>query len=283
MTDITILIPNYNGSKWISQCIESAVSQEYLNYDILIIDDASIDNSLEIIESYQKKYPKIKLLKNETNLGVSSTRNKGVREATSEYIAFLDSDDTVSKKWLTKIMSKIHQDNLDICGCWLTTLKENTSLSITTYSVSEQYKNIMSELWFMGGSIGGLIVKRELCIQFPFNVALKLNEDIEFFKKLLVATNKVSNVQESLYFYRRHSSNTTSKAKKINQDSQKRISLIPKKYRHLGKMSITIGAPVNVRNVLVSLYLGLMTLTLKNYFLYFKLLIYYSLRRKINK
>ena len=95
---LTIFTPNYNNSKFISETIESIINQTYSNFEYIIIDDCSTDNSWEIIQSYAKKDKRIRILRNEKNLGIVKTRNKGLRERSpkSNYFAIIDSDD-VSK------------------------------------------------------------------------------------------------------------------------------------------------------------------------------------------
>jgi glycosyltransferase involved in cell wall biosynthesis len=84
-------MPNYNGEMFIRDSIISIISQTYTNWELIIIDDCSIDNSVKTIESFDDE--RIKLLKNKQNLGAAESRNKGVEYASGEIIAFLDSDD----------------------------------------------------------------------------------------------------------------------------------------------------------------------------------------------
>lgn len=91
---ISIVTPLYNCEKYIKETIESVVLQSYTNWEMIIIDDCSTDNSIKIITEYTRSIPNIRILRNKQNVGVAETRNIGIREAKGEYIAFLDSDDT---------------------------------------------------------------------------------------------------------------------------------------------------------------------------------------------
>lgn len=105
---VSIIMPSYNTEKYIRDSIDSVIAQTYTNWELIIIDDCSPDNSNEIIESY--KDPRIRLLKNERNSGAAVSRNYGLREAKGKYIAFIDSDDTWVKDKLEKQI-KFIEDN----------------------------------------------------------------------------------------------------------------------------------------------------------------------------
>lgn len=89
---VSILMPSYNTEKYISASIESVLSQTYTNWELLIIDDCSSDNTDQVVSVYLKD-KRIKYLKNKKNSGAAFSRNKGLREAKGKWIAFLDSDD----------------------------------------------------------------------------------------------------------------------------------------------------------------------------------------------
>ena len=91
MKKVSIIIPVYNSSKYLKECINSVIKQTYKNLEIIIVNDKSTDNSLEIINSFSDK--RIIVINLEKNSGVSIARNKGVEASTGDYICFLDSDD----------------------------------------------------------------------------------------------------------------------------------------------------------------------------------------------
>jgi glycosyltransferase involved in cell wall biosynthesis len=94
MLKLSVIIPNYNKEKYIASCLDSILQQTYNNYEILIVDDCSLDHSSEILNKYQKKFPNIiKPIYLDTNRGVSNARNIGIENANGEYVTFIDSDD----------------------------------------------------------------------------------------------------------------------------------------------------------------------------------------------
>jgi len=109
MNKVSIIIPVYNAEEHIRRCIESVLLQKIENYEILIINDGSIDKSEEIIKEYVNKYDKVKYYSKE-NSGVADTRNFGIKEATGKYILFLDGDDYIDKNLLADLQKYIDED-----------------------------------------------------------------------------------------------------------------------------------------------------------------------------
>lgn len=97
---VSIVMPNYNGAKYVKETIDSVLAQTYTNWEILFVDDCSKDDSVEIARSYGD--PRIRILQNETNGGAATSRNYALREAKGRWIAFLDSDDLWEKDKLEK-------------------------------------------------------------------------------------------------------------------------------------------------------------------------------------
>ena len=90
---ISIIMPVFNGEKTISNSIQSVLNQTYKNWELILIDDGSSDQTISIIQSYIHQDSRIIFLQNRQNLGVSYTRNKGIAKSSGNWIAFLDSDD----------------------------------------------------------------------------------------------------------------------------------------------------------------------------------------------
>lgn len=99
---VSVVMPAYNAEKYIGQAIESVQKQTYTNWELIVVDDCSTDNTYEIVKEYSQKDFRIKLLKNQKNQGVSYTRKNGVEASAGEWIAFLDSDDAWHHEKLEK-------------------------------------------------------------------------------------------------------------------------------------------------------------------------------------
>ena len=107
---VSIITPSYNSAKFIKQCIESVIAQTYTNWEMLIVDDYSADNSLQILKKYNDK--RIQLIELDKNVGASESRNVAIRKAKGKYIAFLDSDDLWEPQKLEKQISFMETEDI---------------------------------------------------------------------------------------------------------------------------------------------------------------------------
>lgn len=132
---VSVIVPVYNVEKDIEKCIKSIVGQTYDNIEIILINDGSTDNSLEICNDFSKEDERIRVIDKE-NSGVSATRNLGIKIANGKYLCFVDSDDYVEKTYIEKMMLNTSEDALTICGYFADTYKENGSI----FSAERKYK-----------------------------------------------------------------------------------------------------------------------------------------------
>lgn len=124
---VSIITPSYNSSKFVCETIESVLAQTYANWEMIIVDDASQDNSVDIIENFVKVDSRITLIKLDKNVGAGDARNRGIEKAQGKYIAFLDSDDV----W--------HQEKLEI---QIKLMEESqVPISFTGYTIMDEFLN----------------------------------------------------------------------------------------------------------------------------------------------
>ncbi len=116
MPTISVIIPVYNASKTLDKCLESVVRQTFKDLEIICVDDGSTDDSAEKLAGWQQKDDRIKVLRQE-NKGGGIARNKGLKQATGEYVHFLDSDDSLQLKAYKYMYDKIHNTKADVCFC----------------------------------------------------------------------------------------------------------------------------------------------------------------------
>ena len=112
MAEVSIILPVYNSEKYIKNTINSVLNQTYKDWELIIIDDASTDNSLKIINEF--KIDSFRIIKNEMNLGAALSRNKGIKKANGRYIAFIDSDDLWNEDKLEKQIGFMKEQDLAI-------------------------------------------------------------------------------------------------------------------------------------------------------------------------
>ena len=125
MLRFSIIVPVYNVEKYIEECLNSILKQNYKNYEVIVINDGSLDKSGEICENFSKKNFNFKVI-HVKNGGLSSARNIGIKKALGEYILFLDGDDFIAKNCLEDI------DNL---------IKKNNSTDIVFGKIIKYYKD----------------------------------------------------------------------------------------------------------------------------------------------
>ena len=131
---VSIVTPTYNCGKFITETIESVIGQTYKNWEMIIVDDCSKDNTQEIVKKYLKNDKRIKYIKFEKNQGAAIARNTAIREAKGRYIAFLDSDDLWSKDKLETYTNYEEIDeNSKLLGIRVTGPKEITKKGMYNY------------------------------------------------------------------------------------------------------------------------------------------------------
>ena len=109
---VSIITPSHNASKFISECINSVLLQTYKDWEMIIVDDLSDDNSVEIIKSFSEKDSRIKLIELDKNGGPAKARNRAIKESKGDFIAFLDADDLWREDKLEKQLNFMKRYNL---------------------------------------------------------------------------------------------------------------------------------------------------------------------------
>lgn len=116
MKKISFIVPIYNAHAYLNRCLDSLLSQTYLNIEILLIDDGSFDDSLSICQNYEHTEQRI-IVYSKSHTGLSDTRNYGLDRATGEIIGFLDSDDWLEPQFTEILLSHMNAFDADICSC----------------------------------------------------------------------------------------------------------------------------------------------------------------------
>lgn len=111
---LSIIIPVYNTEEYLVECLDSVVNIDGLGYEIIIINDGSTDDSFDICKRYANDYPELITLINQTNSGLSASRNEGIKKAVGKYLYFLDSDDFVNSEKLKEVTFSANEYDLDM-------------------------------------------------------------------------------------------------------------------------------------------------------------------------
>lgn len=223
MNEISVIIPIYNGGKFITKCIESILNQSFSDFEIILVDDGSNDNSVSIIKRYAANHNNIKAVF-QKNGGVSSARNAGIKVATGKYVAFIDADDQVKEEYLKQLHNHAEVDYI-VSGI----INRYTNLdgykhTEDVYSILHENRGrTLSELprdFFVNGFIhsccGKLyrleIIKRNN-VKFP---KVRLSEDsffnIEYLK--YIKSWRIVECAGYIYMHRQNEKSATSKFEK---------------------------------------------------------------------
>ena len=208
---ISIIIPVYNASKYLKECLESILNQTHENYEILLIDDKSTDSSLEILTNFSKKDNRIKIYQLDRNLGAGSARNYGIRHATGEYLLFCDADDTyptyslqILANTAKKLLSDIVIGNITFMDknmrCYLSTDSILNTLNIKSEKLLYNLKE--PELWLPIYHQRCFISKKLLennNITYP---NLRRGQDPVFLASCFQAAKSIATIPHSIYNYR---------------------------------------------------------------------------------
>ena len=163
---VSVIIPVHNGTKYVCQAIDSALVQD-VPMEILVIDDGSRDNLDQVMKRYQSE-PRIRYLKNEKNIGVAATRNRGVSLARGNYIAFLDADDYWMKDKLKKQLALMKETNCVICSTARELMDMDGKLTGHIIPVKPQitYGNLLLSNRINCSSV---VIRTEVAREFPMH------------------------------------------------------------------------------------------------------------------
>ncbi|MFT4261712.1 MAG: glycosyltransferase family 2 protein [Candidatus Woesearchaeota archaeon] len=201
---ISVLMPNYNCEKYLAEAIESILNQTYKNFEFIIVDDASTDNSWNIIQRYAKKDKRIKPFRNKKNLGRPSTRNKllSLISNKANYFLWMDSDDVVLKELIKDKVSYLEKNKeLFGLGSSIDYVDENLNF-IKRRTYPKTSKDVRNKfLLFSPLSQGGLMLRAELN-KYKYNSEMSVAEDYELWCRLISKGYKFENLKKSYYLYR---------------------------------------------------------------------------------
>ena len=199
---ITVVIPNYNGYRFLAQAIESVLAQTYPNLELIVVDDGSTDASAEIAAAKAQTDQRIRLIALGTNRGVANARNAGIAEAKGEYIALLDNDDLWTADKLERQL-KIAQNGADIVYCSYDFIDENDDTIQKPFLVPAQtdYKKMLTSSVISSSTA---FVKAELLQEHPFRSDF-YHEDYVLWMELLRVCPLACGDRKVLMHYRQTS------------------------------------------------------------------------------
>ncbi|BFM34119.1 glycosyltransferase family 2 protein [Acinetobacter towneri] len=199
---VSIIIPVYGVEKYIVKCIESIKSQSFKDFEAILINDGTKDNSIEVAEKAIAGDDRFIIL-NKENGGQGSARNLGLDYVRSPYIAFLDSDDSIEPDYLELMYEKICKENADVCVCDILFVdEENNIVDILRNDVDSHNKHddFLLGKKFITNFLWDKLWKKEVFDGYRFDEEMRTNEDVLLIFQLLYK-KKIVSVQKPLYRY----------------------------------------------------------------------------------
>lgn len=201
---ISIIVPIYNASKFLSECLYSIQKQSYTDFEVLCIDDGSIDNSADIALNFTKIDKRFKLFQ-QSNSGVSVARNAGIRYAKGEYICFVDADDKIAPNYLTFLYNFSKKGDFAICGFTKNIKKLGKKGGKNVRHSTKEFINKVLEESIEHPNLWAMMFKADVIKSnsIEFYPGCIRNEDTEFYMKYLVhEEGNVVCIDYKGYFYR---------------------------------------------------------------------------------
>ena len=244
----SIIVPVYNVEKYLNKCVDSILCQTCADFELILVDDGSSDNSPIICDEYTKKDNRVKVIHKE-NGGQTSARNAGLEIALGEYVVFIDSDDWVSENYLELFEKAIKEHGVDVVCCGMVKVSEEEQQAVPLnfrygyydrkameneifpcLIYSKENKLIPTALW-------GKVYKKELVVKFINQVdhRIKIGEDAAIVKPAVYNANGVYIYEDCGYYYRTNPNSVTQNKKAYFWDGPKLRGLLLEKQFNLNE------------------------------------------------
>lgn len=202
---LSVIVPVYNTEKYLKDCLNSIVNQTYKNYEVLLVDDGSTDDSARICDEYRKNYSQVKVI-HKKNEGVSAARNDAMKIATGDYYIFVDSDDTLDLSMFEHMMLLADGSGTDLIMCDAYRFAENVKHEINyCQELDDIYydtKDICKILLGKSCVLWNKIIGKKILEQEKFTNGIKYGEDMLLFSSLYPNISSIKICRKYLYFYR---------------------------------------------------------------------------------
>lgn len=219
---LSVIIPVYNAEKYIDKCLESILNSSYINLEIICINDASTDKSLEVLRKYGKIDKRLIIINKEENSGPQETRAKGYEIAKGEYITNIDSDDWIEKDTFEKSIKMLEREKLDVVlydsYFWWS---EQDKRKINKIAIGNKIGGKEAFIESLDWSIAGMGIFRKNILLASLDVDVLYNGDEVITRNIFLNSKKIG-IGEGKYFYRMHQESLT----KSDKNESKRIEVI---------------------------------------------------------
>ena len=223
MINISVIIPVYKSEKYLARCLDSILNQSHQRFEVICVDDCSPDNSLLILKDYAKKDDRIKIVEHKVNQGISAARNSGLKQATGDYISFLDNDDIMHPQFFELMLANLIKTNSDFVWCEYKKFRNDEELSFKLYDniCGRCFNDVWNKFLIRKRphpsiTVWNKLFNKDLLQNIYFNENISIGEDFIFSHYYLCNTKKACYLETPLIFYRKHSE-ATSNDRRINR------------------------------------------------------------------
>ncbi|MDR2902455.1 MAG: glycosyltransferase family 2 protein, partial [Lactobacillales bacterium] len=208
---VSVVMPTYNRARFLPRVIESVLNQSYGDFEFVIVDDGSTDESVSVIEGFQRLDKRIVLIKNPKNRGISYSRNRG------KYIAIMDSDDTAMPGWLEKQVAVLDADpKITVVSSLLYDMDQDIYIWRGPPGYLNEAKSLFNNYF---GNIGNMFRKNFIVRHgISFDESLVSAEDYDFWVQIILKGGRFSFLDEPLVRVRRHTENGGTYYKKMAEN-----------------------------------------------------------------
>ncbi len=225
---ISVIMPVYNAEKYVAQAIESILKQTYSDFEFIIVDDCSTDNSYEILQSYAANDARIRLFKNDVNSKLPKTLNFGISQANGKYIARMDADDiSLPERFAQQVGFMDANPAIGVCGTWFKLFVENIKFATGERCYPSQSERLKLNMLFVECSMAhpSVMIRKSI---FQNNQPYELDyiskaEDYELWCRLIRRGILFTNLPEFLFYYRVTSNQISQVYSQNMSDSSKEI------------------------------------------------------------
>lgn len=218
---ISIIIPVFNKVRYIEQCFVSVIDQEFSDFEVIIVDDGSTDGSELICDQFAVRDKRFHVF-HISNQGVSHARNYGMKQASGDYITFIDADDTISEQYLQNLINAKEESKADLiiggiqkvnnCNCYDYSVSKNPELPYKgLYSMQEllpEFVDVQKRTGIYGYCVAKLF-SRKLAEKCSFDESVKLAEDFDFYLQIYKIIQTIYFLPKADYYYLQEAENST--------------------------------------------------------------------------
>lgn len=218
---ISIIIPVFNKVRYIDRCFVSVIAQEFSDFEAIIVDDGSTDGSALICDQFAVRDKRFHVF-HISNQGVSHARNYGMKQASGDYITFIDADDTISEQYLQNLINAKEKSKADLviggiqkvtdCNCYDYSVSKNSELPYKgLYSIEEllpEFVDVQKRTGIYGYCVAKLF-SRKLAEKCSFDESVKLAEDFDFYLQIYKVIQTIYFLPKADYYYLQDAENST--------------------------------------------------------------------------